>query len=122
MRHLLSQLQRHAEERPDAICVELVSKRRGSARLTFREVHRAAARAAGYYRAQGVSRGDIVVLIGTHHLDFYASWLGAVWLGAIPSVLAEPSVRIDRAIYTERLSALLDRVGARALAVDPARR
>jgi fatty-acyl-CoA synthase len=78
-----------------------------------------AGRAAAGLAARGVSRGDIIVMVGTHHVDFYAVWLGAVWLGAVPTVLAEPSVRIDKALYWARLREQLARIDAKLLAVDP---
>src|SRR6185436_11766666 len=67
----------------------------------------------------GLRAGDVVVLVGTHHIDFYATWLGCVWLGAIPTVLAEPSVRVAKEIYWSRLGELLARIGAWGLAADP---
>ena len=67
----------------------------------------------------GLRAGDVVVLVGTHHIDFYAAWLGCVWLGGIPTVLAEPSVRVAKEIYWSRLGELLARIGAWGLAADP---
>jgi acyl-CoA synthetase (AMP-forming)/AMP-acid ligase II len=93
---------------------------RSFATRTWREVVEGAARVAGFLSERGVQRGDVVVLMGTHHADLHANWLGCVWLGAVPSVLAEPSVRIDREVYWSRLHALLDRIDARALLTDSA--
>ncbi len=118
MKSVLDSVLTHAAERGDRLCVRLVSgdaKRHGAAR-TFAEVAEGAARAAGALAAKGVGQGDLVVLIGTHDLDFYAVWLGATWLGAVPTVLAEPSVRVDKAIYWARLEALLGRIDARLVA------
>jgi len=98
-----------------SLAVEAVSARRGSQRRTRAEVIIAARRAAANLRAKGVGAGQRVVLIGTHHIDFYGAWLGAVWLGAVPCVLAEPSVRMDRTEYELRLTTLLQRIGAKAL-------
>ena len=51
--------------------------------------------------------------------DFPANWLACAWLGAVPTVLAEPSVRVDRGVYWSRLRQLLDRIDARTLVTDP---
>jgi acyl-CoA synthetase (AMP-forming)/AMP-acid ligase II len=42
-----------------------------------------------------------------------------VWLGAIPTVLAEPTVRIDKQIYWSRLGELIRRIEAWGVAADP---
>jgi acyl-CoA synthetase (AMP-forming)/AMP-acid ligase II len=91
-----------------------------AATRTWREVAEGAASAAGFQRERGTKRGDVVVLMGTHHADFHANWLGCVWLGAVPCVLAEPSVRVHRGVYWPRLRALIERIEARALLMDPA--
>ena len=109
----------HAVRAPERTCVQVVSARGKDERLSFEDVAAGAARAAGFFSARGVRRGDVVVLLGTHHPDLYACWLGAVWLGAIPTVLAEPSVRIDRGVYVARLGVLLERIQARVIAHDP---
>jgi len=119
MSEFMQRILRHAERAPDALAVEAVSARRGSQRRTRAEVIIAARRAAANLRAKGVGAGQRVVLIGTHHIDFYGAWLGAVWLGAVPCVLAEPSVRMDRTEYELRLTTLLQRIGAKALLCDP---
>ncbi len=109
----------HAEQRPEATCVTCFSRRKTTVQRTFGEVAAAAGRAAAAYQRAGVGRGDIVVLVGTHQIDFYAAWLGACWLGAVPTVLAEPSVRMDRGLYWQRLKALLARVDGKVLALAP---
>ncbi len=109
----------HAGEMPDALCVRTFSRRTKEESRTFSEVAAAAGHAAGYYASLGLRRGDVVVLLGTHHIDFYAAWLGCVWLGAIPTVLAEPSVRVAKEIYWSRLGELLRRIEGWGIAADP---
>ena len=110
---------RHAEQMPERTCVQTHSRRTKPERRSFAEIASAAARAAAFYQKQGLRAGDVVVLVGTHHIDMYAAWLGCVWLGAIPTVLAEPSVRVAKEVYWSRLSELLARIGAWGLAADP---
>lgn len=116
---LLGQVLRNAERDPDRLCALAVSARHGEGRRNFGEVAEAAGRAAGFLRGRGVARGDVVVLLGTHDADLYAAWLGAVWLGAVPTILAEPSVRVDRGLYAARLAAQMERIEARAVLVSP---
>jgi acyl-CoA synthetase (AMP-forming)/AMP-acid ligase II len=116
---LLRALRRQVERSPERVSVRHVSLRGGESTRTYAEVWAAAERAAGALGALGVRPGDVVVLIGTHHPDLYGAWLGAVWCGAIPTILAEPSVRIDRAEYAARLGRLLSAVGASLVLLSP---
>jgi acyl-CoA synthetase (AMP-forming)/AMP-acid ligase II len=109
----------HAERSPADVAVRTFSKRTKPAERTFADVAAGAARAAGFYHEHGLRAGDVVVLVGTHHIDFYAAWLGCLWLGAIPTVLAEPSVRVAKEVYWSRMGELLERIGAWGLAADP---
>jgi fatty-acyl-CoA synthase len=117
--NILAAVLQHANGAPDRTCVEIYSRRTAMERRTFGEVAAGAGRAAAFLASQGLCRGDIVVLLGTHHIDFYPVWLGCVWLGAVPTVLAEPSVRTDRETYWARLGELLSRVDGWGVAADP---
>jgi fatty-acyl-CoA synthase len=122
MRGVIESVLQHAEERPDAHAVRMISRRlpRGARDAhTWGSLAVDAARAAAMLQASGVRRGDVVVLIGTFQLDLYAVWLGAVWLGAVPTVLAEPSVRQAPEVYWTRLEALVQRIAPRILTCDP---
>ena len=120
---VLDAVLKHAEARPGELCSRLVSGRAGRpqtlATRSWGEVAAGARNVAGFLREHGVERESVVTLMGTHHPDFHACWLGCAWLGAIPTVLAEPSVRVDRGVYWSRLQALFERIDARALLVDP---
>lgn len=104
---------------PERACFVLVRAGQPDLVRTFAETARRARLAAARLRAHDVKPGDVVVLVGTHHPGLYAAWLGASLLGAVPAVLAEPSVRVDREVYSSRLEALLQRCDARIVAIDP---
>jgi fatty-acyl-CoA synthase len=116
---IISRLLDHANRMGQRTCVRTFSRRTKEESRSFAQIADAAARAASFFREHGLRAGDVVVLVGTHHIDFYATWLGCVWLGAIPTVLAEPSVRVAKEIYWARLGELLERIGAWGLAADP---
>jgi acyl-CoA synthetase (AMP-forming)/AMP-acid ligase II len=86
---------------------------------SFAQVALGASRAAAFLHGQGLRQGNVLALMGTHHIDLYAVWLGCLWLGVIPTILAEPSVRVDKEVYWARLAELFARIDARALAVAP---
>jgi fatty-acyl-CoA synthase len=116
---IISCVLRHADRMGERTCVQTFSRRTKPQARTFGEIAEAAARAAAFFHEHGLRAGDVVVLVGTHHIDFYATWLGCAWLGAIPTVLAEPSVRVAKEIYWSRLGELLARIGAWGFAADP---
>jgi acyl-CoA synthetase (AMP-forming)/AMP-acid ligase II len=116
---IISHVLDHALRSGERTCVQTFSRRVKPEIRTWGQIAEAAARAASFYHEHGLRAGDVVVLVGTHHIDFYATWLGCVWLGAIPTVLAEPSVRVAKEIYWARLGELLARIGAWGLAADP---
>ncbi|CAN5199355.1 hypothetical protein BH10PLA2_BH10PLA2_10630 [soil metagenome] len=119
MRSLISELLARAALTPEAPCVTTYSRRSGSETRNHKELVLAARRAAAFLHAQGFRRGHVLVLMGTHHIDLYAVWLGCLWLGVIPTILAEPSVRVDKGIYWSRLGHLFSRIEAKALALAP---
>jgi acyl-CoA synthetase (AMP-forming)/AMP-acid ligase II len=116
---LVAAVLHHAQRSPERTCVETFSRRAPQDRRSFAEVAEGAGRAAAFWAARGLRRGDVVLFLGTHHIDFYAAWLGCIWLGGVPSVLAEPTVRIDKQIYWARLGELLRRIEAWGVAADP---
>ncbi|MBK8169483.1 MAG: AMP-binding protein [Sandaracinaceae bacterium] len=119
MKTIVDRVDEVAANDPGRVCAELITKRGTPSVLSYGDVAVGMRRAAAYMHSKGVTKGDVVVLVGTHHRDLYAVWLGAVWLGAIPTILAEPSVRVDKQVYFDRLQALLERVQAKIFAHDP---
>lgn len=119
MRSVLECVLEHTEKRPEHACVTIFSHQKPHEGRTYAQIAAAAARGAGFLAAQGLGRGDPVALIGSHHLDLYATWLGALWIGAVPTLLAEPSVRIDKSIYWSRLATMLERSQVRTILLDP---
>ncbi len=118
-RDLIAAVLDHAQRSPERTCVETFSRRTPIERRSFAQVAEGAGRAAALLYEQGLRRGEVVLFLGTHHIDFYPAWLGCVWLGAIPTVLAEPTVRIDKKVYWSRLGELIRRIEAWGVAADP---
>jgi fatty-acyl-CoA synthase len=114
---IIELLQQHASNNPDGLCVHLFSKRKKQAALNWSQLLGAAQRAAAFFKANGIGHRDAVALMGGHDLDFYGVWLGAVWVGAVPCVLPDPSVRVDRGIYWSRLEMMLGFAGVKFLAL-----
>ena len=59
----------------------------GDERFTFAQAAATVARAAGWLRAQGVERGDRVLLGGSNIPATIFAWLGAIHAGAVPAAI-----------------------------------
>jgi acyl-CoA synthetase (AMP-forming)/AMP-acid ligase II len=116
---VISAVEQHSLEMPAETCVRTFSRRTPEQARTWQEIVTGMKRAAAWFQRQSIRPGDIVALIGTHHIDFYATWLGCVWCGGVPTVLAEPSVRIAKEIYWSRLNQLFARIGLWGAVLDP---
>jgi acyl-CoA synthetase (AMP-forming)/AMP-acid ligase II/acyl carrier protein len=70
---------------------------------------------ADRYRAAGVVPGDAVLISLKHGPSMYPAYLGAMLLGATPSLLPFPNMKQDPVLYWEAQHALFARVQARAM-------
>src|SRR4051812_46480081 len=85
----------HLRESPDRCAVELVDKEGNATSVTVgRLLGRAMAYAARYGPRSGEPR--IVGVCLYHSLDLLAAFLGGLWAGHIPTMLAPPSLRMEK--------------------------
>jgi len=82
-------LARGAPQRPALVC--------GRRSISYAELRRSVACAAGGWRQRGLARGELVMLRGDRGLDHVVAFLGAVWAGAIPVPLRRSLPRDDGA-------------------------
>jgi fatty-acyl-CoA synthase len=75
---MLTQLERHALMQPDGVVIRF-----GGCSVTWQQLRRRTARAAGALAARGVGRGDRVAVLMTNRSEFVETVLAAGWLGAI---------------------------------------
>lgn len=81
--------------------------------LSFGDFLHLAARFAGRFSAGGVTPGDRVILVMPPGPDVMAAFAGAMWLGAVPTILAYPNFKIDPAKYAHGLHGVIANLGAR---------
>jgi len=112
---LIECLRFRAQERPDALYSRYLFPDRAPAEMTFAETERRARQFASVYDRLGVSKGDVVLVILPHCGDLMTSFLGAMWLGAIPAFLPSLTPKLDPQRYYRTLSALLDTTEPRAI-------
>ena len=97
---------RHAESVPDETAWLQVAPDGSTRRTSRAELVRRAAGVARALENEGVERGSIVPLIVPHTESLAAAWLGTLMRGAIPTILAEPSVRMPPEDYRKMLARL----------------
>ena len=86
--------------------------------VTFGEFTRLALRQAGYLRSQDVGVGDTVILLMPQGIPLMAAFVGAMILGAVPSILAYPNFKIEPAKYSFGLSGVSANLKSRLIMVD----
>ncbi len=86
--------------------------------VTFGEFTKHALQQAGYLRSQGVRTGDTVVLILPQGIPVMTAFAGAMFLGAVPAILAYPNFKVEPAKYRFGLQGVTANLKARLILVD----
>ena len=83
--------------KPDKLAMLHVSEDGTERRFTFKDMKKESARAANYFKALGIKRGDRVMLVLKRHYQFWFAMLGLHKLGAVaipaPNQLLEKDFR-----------------------------
>lgn len=81
-----------------------------------------ARRAAGFARRLGRARDrrGIVAITLYQGVDLHAAWIGAVWAGHIPTMVAPPSMRMEPAKFASGFRGIMERIRADVQIVDRA--
>jgi fatty-acyl-CoA synthase len=103
------------ERTPDRIAVHLTGGTTGDEALSYEMLYRDAARVASAFRENGPKRGDRILVALPTSREFFAVYLGALFSGVIPIVVAPP--RPDRrnqpfASYAQHAEQLAQSAGA----------
>lgn len=72
-----------ARTKPEKLAMVHLDRNHNERRFTFRDISRASAQAANYFKSLGISRGDRVMLVLKRHYQFWFAILGLHRLGAI---------------------------------------
>ena len=60
-----------AEKEPDRLCMVHLDKDKNERRFTFQDMKKMSARAANYFKAQGIKKGDAVMLLLRRNWEFW---------------------------------------------------
>ncbi len=72
-----------AKKEPDKLAMLHIAKDKTERRFSFRDMKRASAQCANYFKALGIKKGDRVMLVLKRHYQFWFAMLGLHKLGAI---------------------------------------
>lgn len=102
----------------DRIVVWHVSADETDVPFTARKLigHACAARLA--YEAMNIGPRSLIGIVHRTGPALYAAWLGALWAGHIPTMVAPPSPRMDPRKYAEGFASIVNHLGIEALALD----
>ena len=116
---LLTSLQHHQQTQPDRTALTFLHEDQTTTELTYRKIwSEVQTYAAALYRT-GVQPGDLVILVLPQSLELVHAFLGAVYLGAVPSIFAFLSSRMDAALYHQRVKTLVAQSGAKCVITFP---
>ena len=72
-----------AKREPDKLAMLHLDKNKQERRITFKDVKKASAQCANYFKSLGIQKGDRVMLVLKRHYEFWFAMLGLNKLGAI---------------------------------------
>ncbi|MBE6913907.1 MAG: cupin domain-containing protein [Ruminococcaceae bacterium] len=84
-----------AEREPDRLAMLHIDREKNERRFTFQQMKKMSARAANYFRALGVTRGERVMLVLRRNWEFWPIIVGLHKLGAIPIPATDQLVEKD---------------------------
>ena len=85
---------------------------------SFGEFTRLALTQAAYLQQEGLRAGDTVILIMPQGIPLMAAFVGAMYLGAIPTILAYPNFKVEPAKYRLGLAGVSANLKARLVVLD----
>jgi fatty-acyl-CoA synthase len=86
--------------------------------VTFAEFRRRARLQGGILRAQGVNRGDRVIIIMPQGIPTMTVFAGAMMLGALPALIAYPNSKFEPSKYRSGLAGVTANLKAKAVVID----
>jgi acyl-CoA synthetase (AMP-forming)/AMP-acid ligase II len=86
--------------------------------VTYGSLFARASAIAQILAAQQCKPGDVVLIFVKHHTDLYASFIGSMLMGAIPSLMPYPNPKQDSALFWKSHNDLLHRIQPRLLVVS----
>ncbi len=107
MTTLVERLGEHYRQTPEQVAIHCLTGDSAES-ITYRSLLDSAASAARDLIALGLQAGDVVIIIQPHGGDLISGFFGVLLCGAVPSILAFPSEKLDPQRYARSLAALMN--------------
>ena len=108
-------LDRHARDQPDKLHVVFPDRKTDPIRLSYSDLSRGARSVAGGLLSRGITPGDRVALMLPTGPDFFLSFFGALYAGAIPVPIYPPLRMSQIEEHLRRQAGILNNAEAAAL-------
>ncbi len=105
-------LEEKASETPDQIALTLLNPGQQEIDVTLAQLGRDMRAAAGAMPGQGIRSGEVILLAFDHGYPLLSTYLGAIYLGAVPAILPYFSVFRTAGAYRKYAGILLLESGA----------
>jgi fatty-acyl-CoA synthase len=113
-------LSRKAASDPDGVCFHLYGAAGREKILSFRYMHRRVSETAQMFLDLGLCSGDVVLIFAQHSEGMLLAFLGAQWIGAVPSFMPPPTRKQDRTVWAANHKELLNRIQPKIVVSEPA--
>ena len=117
--NLVQPLVERAEAEPHFPSLVFVDTAGTGHTITAAELHDNAARWAALLQAHGVQPGRVVMINLSHSLPLFYSFLGAMYLGAIPTIYPSLLPNMSAAAYLAQLRGLAERADIATIVTTP---
>lgn len=118
-RTFVEALTRHEERRPAEVFYTALHANRPAESVTYGELCRAGRRLGAFCAGKGIAAGAHTLVILPHSADLIRALFGSFYCGAVPSVLAVPSFKLNREHYLHEIGALCRRIDPALVLVTP---
>ena len=115
--NLLAPILERVEREPDAAALVVIDDDGTRHELDVATVHRDALADAARLASLGIRAGDVVILVMGHGRGLVSTFLGALYLGAVPTIFPYLTPKLDPAFYASRVRAMVASAGATAVVV-----
>ena len=112
---LVEAIKDQVNKTPDKEAFVFLYADRPKERISYEQLDANACRYAHALRSSGIQSGDLIILVFDHSYDLVAAFLGALYLGAIPSIFPYFTPYSSHGAYEGRVQELVLDVQAKAV-------
>ncbi|MEQ9520179.1 MAG: AMP-binding protein [Parvibaculum sp.] len=110
----LSRILGHVEQTPHRLFARIVVNGEATA-ISYSALAASAAPYAAACQAQGIEKGDRVIILFDHGPELIFSFFGAMFAGAVPTMMSPPSPRQEPGHFWAGQRQVIQRIGAKAI-------